>query len=440
MKSVDTIFALSSGSLPSGVALVRVSGPHVRAVLETMTGGVPEPRQARLRAIRSVEGELLDRGLVIYFPGARSFVGEDTAELHLHGGKAVVAAVLRALGRITGLRSAEPGEFTRRAFLNGKVDLLEAEALADLVKAETEFQRRLAQDNAGGAQAALYLGWRQRLIRARAMIEAAVDFSDEEDVPPDVATGIWADLHDLSADIDRHISGFQKAEIIRDGLDVVIVGPPNAGKSSLLNRLAQRDVAIVTEEPGTTRDLLEVALDLDERKVRLTDTAGIRTPEGRVEAIGIERAMRRAEQADLVLRLQPADDVTGAQSHPPLGVPVLDVISKADLDGEGLGPAGGLRVSVLTGEGIDGLIGFLGSAAREATDTSGRVLPTRLRHIELLGEARGWLGKAVAGGSRPIELRAEELRLAAHALGRISGAVDVEDLLDVIFAEFCIGK
>ncbi|MBL8582166.1 MAG: tRNA uridine-5-carboxymethylaminomethyl(34) synthesis GTPase MnmE [Rhizobiaceae bacterium] len=440
MKSADTIFAVASGAAPSGIAVVRIAGPLVRDVLAAMTGGVPSERLATLAPIRSPEGEVLDRGLVLFFAGPRSFVGEDSAELHLHGGKAVVEAVLSALGRLSGLRPAEPGEFTRRAFMNGKIDLLEAEALADLVQAETEFQRRFALSGAGAAQSQLYETWRRSLIRVRALLEAEVDFSDEDDVPDDATASAWRELRRLSADITTHLQGFATAGIIRDGFDVVIVGAPNAGKSSLLNRLAGREAAIVTDEPGTTRDLVEVFLDLAGIKVRVTDTAGLRAPEGRVEAIGIERAMQRAREADLVLVLRGADDDHG------IGIdglddatPVLRVMSKQDL---GVGRALGdeLAVSALAGTGVDALLERIGVAARQAAGSAGQVLPTRRRHVDCLSEAQNWLSRALDGSRGEPELRAEELRLACNALGRLSGSVDVEDLLDVIFGEFCIGK
>lgn len=262
MSSTDTIVALSSGRLPAGVAVVRMSGPATRFVLETMVGEIPQPRHARLCVVRAADGQAIDRGLVLFFPGPASFTGEDCAELHLHGGRAVVSKVLESLADSSGVRLAEAGEFTRRAFLNGKLDLLQAEALADLVSAETEAQRRLAMRNSEGAQTALYQEWRHTLLRSRALIEAELDFSDEQDVPGSVSDTIWPALSALASDMARHIDGYKRAEMVRDGFEVVIVGRPNAGKSSLLNVLARRDVAIVSDEPGTTRDLVEVVLDI----------------------------------------------------------------------------------------------------------------------------------------------------------------------------------
>jgi tRNA modification GTPase len=449
----DTIVALSSGRLPAGIALVRVSGKQTRFVIETIFGRLPEPRVATYGALRTARGERIDSGLVLFFPGPHSFTGEDSAEFQIHGGKAAVAALLNNLTAFPGVRHAEAGEFTRRAFLNGKLDLVETEALADLISAETEAQRKLAVLNAEGAQSRLYATWRQRLIHARAMIEAELDFADESDVPGSVAETVWDDMRKLSAELRGHIGDYHRAEIIRDGFDVVIVGAPNVGKSSLLNTLARREVAIVSDEPGTTRDLVELSLDLDGLKVRLTDTAGIRHGAGKVEAIGIERAKQRAEAADLVLLLVDASAEAG--ERPSLDNPnIIHIWTKADLvpgedipiaPDEATGPGimarrPTLKVSSLTGQGIGELLAVLGEKAKEAAGKSGDILPSRLRHVDLLNETAAYLDAALAGNDKDLELRADDLRLAADRLGRISGAVDVEDLLDVIFSQFCIGK
>jgi tRNA modification GTPase len=440
----DTIFALSSGRLPSGVAVVRISGAGTRSALEALTGKVPKNRLAAYLPVRSRDsGEIIDRGLVIFFKAPRSFTGEDCAELQLHGGKAVVAAVLEELGRMDSFRHAEAGEFTRRAFLNGKIDLVGAEALADLISAETEAQRRFAAMNVEGGQAVLYAEWRRRIIHARAMIEAELDFSDESDVPGSVSDQVWTDMARLTDEIRTHISGYHAAEIIRDGYQVVILGAPNAGKSSLLNALARRDVAIVTDEPGTTRDLVEVALDLSGIKVVVVDTAGIREAAGRVEAIGIERALKRADQADLVLELTAVDD---PHAIPPstAGVARIRVGSKIDVLAQGaqagLGDTYDFLISAKSGIGIGDLLSAIGERAATAGNPSSEVLPSRLRHVELLERCAAALERAVGRDTLALELRAEELREAGFALGKISGAVDVEDLLDTIFSEFCIGK
>ncbi|MBZ9698946.1 MULTISPECIES: tRNA uridine-5-carboxymethylaminomethyl(34) synthesis GTPase MnmE [unclassified Mesorhizobium] len=442
MISGDSIVALSSGRLPAGVAVLRISGPQTRFVIETIVGGMVKARAAVLRRFRAPDGTVLDNGLVLFFPGPASFTGEDVAEFHVHGGRAVVARMLETIADFDGVRHAEPGEFTRRAFFNGKVDLVETEALADLVNAETEAQRRFAIQNAGGAQSALYLGWRRRLIHARAMIEAEIDFADEDDVPGSVSDTVWSDVRSMISEIDRHIAGFHAAEIIRDGFEVVILGAPNAGKSSLFNALARRDAAIVTDEPGTTRDLLEVVLDLRGLRVRLTDTAGLREAPGKIEAIGIEKARAKADCADLLLLLEDAADPKDAGPLP-MSTPALRVGTKLDLLGKGATQdAAGLYefgISVVDGTGVDGLLAEIGRRAAEAAGVSGDVLPSRLRHVELLDAANRHLHRA-ADERMPQELRAEELRLAADRLGRIVGAVEVEDLLDVIFSQFCIGK
>jgi tRNA modification GTPase len=438
----DSIYALSSGRLPAGVAVVRLSGQHTRTALRVLTGWVPEPRVMRLAAIRDGEGVVLDQGLTVFFPGPGSFTGEDSCEFHLHGGRAVVAALLEAIGRVEGFRHAEAGEFSRRAFLNGKIDLTGAEALSDLVSSETEAQRRFALLNASGAQSELYGNWRRRIIHARAMIEAELDFADQEDVPGSVSGQVWSDVKAMIAEIDRHVASYRRAEIIRDGYKVVIIGAPNAGKSSLLNALAGRDVAIVTEEPGTTRDLVEVTLDLDGIKVTVIDTAGIREAAGRVEAIGIARALQSAEAADLVLNVEDMESTGGGRSETIATKEHLLVGTKSDL----LLSTAVMRypydftISTKTGSGLSELLEAIGKRAAAAAGRVGDVLPSRLRHVELLCRCRAELAQAVGHPASALELSAEDLRKASDSLGRIVGAVDVEDLLDTIFSSFCIGK
>lgn len=431
----DTIFALSSGALPSGVAVVRLSGSHVRAALEAIAGRVPPARVATLCRLRDRDGGQIDRGLVLFFAGPASFTGEDCGELHVHGGRAVVATLLRRLGGLPGLRQSEAGEFTRRAFLNGKIDLTGAEGLADLLAAETEAQRRLAVENAEGGQRTLYADWRSRLVHARAMIEAELDFADEADVDGSVSERIWKDLGELSGEIARHCTGFSAAEIVREGFRVALMGAPNAGKSSLLNALARREVAIVTDVPGTTRDPIEVALDLRDLKVVVTDTAGLRDTEDTVERIGVSRALEVAARADLVLEL--IDVRNDSAKTLVAGKPVLRIGTKCDLAHRSR-DAFDLKISVVTGEGIAALLDMIAARAEDATAASSSVVPTRLRHIELLEETRRYIAAALS--PKALELRAEDLRLASESLGRIIGAIDVEDLLDVIFSQFCIGK
>ncbi|MGX5848488.1 tRNA uridine-5-carboxymethylaminomethyl(34) synthesis GTPase MnmE [Mesorhizobium sp. PL10] len=440
MISGDSIVALSSGRLPAGIAVIRISGPKTRFVVETIAGSMVKDRAATLRRLRAADGSLIDNGLVLFFPGPKSFTGDDVAEFHVHGGRAVAGKMLETIAGLDGVRHAEPGEFTRRAFLNGKLDLVETEALADLVNAETEAQRRFAVQNAEGVQSALYLGWRRRLIHARAMIEAEIDFADEDDVPGSVSDTVWSDVKAMIGEIGRHIDGFHAAEIIRDGFEVVILGAPNAGKSSLFNALARREAAIVTDEPGTTRDLLEVVLDLNGLRVRITDTAGLREAPGKVEAIGIEKARAKAHTADLMLLLEDLASPT-AVGEIPADIPALRIGTKVDLlKGQRPLATYDALISTVEGTGLAELVAEIGGRAAAAIGDAGDILPSRLRHVELLKETKLYLASALSGAESGQELRAEELRLAADRLGRIVGAVDVEDLLDVIFSQFCIGK
>lgn len=434
----DTIFALSSGRLPSGVAVVRISGPKVRFALETMIGSVPEPRYAAYRTFRCRNGDAIDRGLALFFAGPGSFTGEDCAEFHLHGGKAVVEKLLLELGELSGCRIAEAGEFTRRAFSNSKMDLTIAEGLADLIAAETEGQRRLALQVASGTQRALYTNWRHQLLRARAFIEAELDFADESDVPGSVSEQVWQSLRTLKREIESHIASGKRASMLRDGLHVVIAGAPNAGKSSLLNFLAGREVAIISEEAGTTRDLLEVKLDLGGIPVYVTDTAGLRETNSNVEKIGIERARARMADADLVLLLEDMND--------PVRITIDEqpsdlwrIGTKADLDHAAV-EGWDYRVSTKTGDGLDELLNALQAFAEAEIGQIEDAVPTRQRHISLLRSTITEIDRALEGEHLPLELRAENMRLASQYLGRITGDVDVEEILDVIFSQFCIGK
>ncbi|WP_265516223.1 tRNA uridine-5-carboxymethylaminomethyl(34) synthesis GTPase MnmE [Nitratireductor luteus] len=434
----ETIYALSSGGLPSGIAVVRLSGPHTRSVVEQIAGSVPPPRQAKLVRFQNREGGVIDTGLCIFFPGPASFTGEDCAEFHLHGGRAVVRAMLELISSFRGTRAAEAGAFTQRSFLNGKMDLTAAEALADLIDAETEAQRLFAIANNSDAHRQLYSGWRRILLEARALLEAELDFSDEGDVPGSVSDRVWTDLAKLLSAIRTHASGYHRAEIVREGLSIVILGAPNSGKSSLLNALAKRDVAIVTDEAGTTRDLLEISLDIAGMKVNLVDTAGIRERAAKVEAIGIERALKRAGEADLILYLQ---DATNPKSVPlPDMAPILRVGTKADLLANPHHEKWDRLVSTVNGSGLVELLEEIEKLCRPLQESTGEILPFRSRHIEELRTAAECLEAAVESISMDLELRAEDLRRAADALGRICGDIGTEEVLGEIFSSFCIGK
>ncbi|MDX0065497.1 tRNA uridine-5-carboxymethylaminomethyl(34) synthesis GTPase MnmE [Sinorhizobium meliloti] len=439
MLSIDTIYALSSGSLPAGVAIIRVSGPETADALVRLCGTLPPPRIATLRTIRTRNGETLDSGLVLYFPAPASFTGEDCCELQVHGGRAVVSAILDELAAIGGLRHAEAGEFARRAFQNGKLDLVEVEGLADLIAAETEMQRRLAIEQSGGGQSALYAGWARRLTHSRAMIEAELDFADEDDVPGSVSAVIWEDVGRLRQEIDGHIARAGLAEIIRDGLKIVIAGEPNAGKSSLLNALARRDIAIVTEVAGTTRDVLSVDLSLAGFSVKLFDTAGLRETDELVEREGIRRARQVIADADLVLLLSEKSGYFRIDEVLPENVPVIRVATKVDRPSPSWAPSDAdIFLSTRTGEGMADLLTALQSHLPDLAGRTALAMPSRKRHVDCLRQASAALERSLI--SSDLELRAEQLRQAGDALGRITGRVDVENLLDVIFSEFCIGK
>lgn len=438
MSPTDTIFALSSGSLPSGVAIVRVSGAQVDVVLAALVPGKSvDVRDAALRRIVGRDGVLIDRGLVIRFAAPASFTGEDVAEFHLHGGRATVNALLRELGTFPGTRHAEAGEFTRRAFINGKLDLTAAEALSDLIAAETEMQRRFALQRADGVQARLFADWRARLVHLRSLVEAVVDFSDEDDVSDAALGRADTDLDQLVMDMDRHLIASGPVEIIRDGLRVAIIGAPNAGKSSLLNYLAGREVAIVTDEAGTTRDVLEVQLDLDGYKIILVDTAGLRESDSVPEQIGIARAKEVAASAHVILHLIDSTSPGPAPFDVPQNVKTVDVSSKADI-GDGRHVSSNLSISVKTGEGIQQLISRLTEIAEQAGDAVIPTAPASERQMHLLKTVRAELDRAKL--ALEAELTAEHLRLAADALGRMTGEIGTEEVLGAIFANFCIGK
>ncbi len=436
-----TIFALSSAPGRAGVAVIRVSGDRARDAVEALTGRAPPaPRQAVLAGLRDGAGTLIDHGLCLWFGAPASFTGEDVCEFQIHGGRAVIAALLGALGQIEGLRPARPGEFTRRAVEHGKFDLTAAEALGDLVAAETEQQRLLALRQQEGALGELYERWRRQLIRALAWAEAVIDFGEEE-VPESVWTKVTRDARVLANEMQQHLNDGQRGELIRDGLTIAVVGPPNAGKSSLVNILARRDVAIVAPTAGTTRDLIEVRLDLSGYAVTLVDTAGLREAGEEIEAEGIRRSLARARSADLRLLLLDASAPQTSDLVPLEVRSTADIVVWNKVDRARVPEAGGLAISARTGEGVPDIIEALAERVRERLESPSEApVLTRARHRKAVEEAVTALKRALLVPEGAPELMAEDLRLAGRALGQITGAVDVEELLDVIFKDFCIGK
>jgi tRNA modification GTPase len=450
--ATDTIFALSSGRPPAAIAVVRISGPRASAALEALIGRVPAPRRATLARVREPStGETIDEAVVLWFPGPKSETGEDTAEVQLHGGRAVIAAVLAALATVPGLRPAEAGEFTRRAFENGRLDLTRVEGLADLIYADTDVQRRQAYRQHQGLLGNRAEYWRATLIQTIALVEAGIDFSDEGDVPANTLGPALEAAQQLHKEIEGALADSHRGERLRDGLVVAIAGPVNVGKSSLLNRIARRDAAIVSPLAGTTRDIIEVHLDLDGYPVTMLDTAGIRPSDDPIEQEGVRRALERASTADLVLWVVDVSAAHGAVlEDAAMQFPEtarLVVYNKVDLVAAPKPnevpclPDRSLAISAKTGKGFNELLQKLTEYARHHLGSTEPALVTRQRQRHMLEEAATALGRAIAEGKNQREdIVAEELRLAARALGRLTGRVDVEDVLEVIFRDFCIGK
>jgi tRNA modification GTPase len=447
----STIFALSSGRLPAAIAVVRVSGPRAGEALMALARRMPPPREAMLARLRDpADGEAIDDALVLWFPGPHSETGEDTVEFHLHGGRAVVAAVVTVLGRLPGFRPAQPGEFTRRAFENGKLDLTGVEGLADLIGAETEAQRRQAFRQLRGLLGERAEEWRSRLIAALALVEAIIDFPDEGDVPHDLVAPALAIARELHEEIGALLGDQRRGERLREGPVVAIAGPVNVGKSSIINRLSGRPAAIVSPHAGTTRDVIEVNLDLGGYPVTILDTAGIRDSDDPVEQEGMRRARERASQADLTLWVVDATDPDPApppmddrEQSPKISV-VLNKTDIAQSDRndypDWLRGHKCLAISAKTGESFDDLLRMLKEFLVDAFSTSESVLITRERHRHLLASCQQALDRALSEPCGREDIIAEELRLAARDLGRLTGRVDVEEVLDVIFRDFCIGK
>ena len=433
----DTIFALASGGVRAGVAVIRLSGPKADEALATLSRKpLPAVRKAVVRTLFGTSGdERLDDALVLRFAGPNSYSGENLVELQVHGGRAVIDGVLAALSALPGLRLAEPGEFTRRAVENGRLDLTQAEAVNDLIAAETEAQRRQALRQLGGALGALYENWRSDGIRAAAWLEAVIDFADE-DIPESALATARAALIGLAKSIAEHLDDKRRGEILRDGMRVAILGAPNAGKSSLLNALAKRDVAIVSDIAGTTRDVIEVKLDIGGYPVVVADTAGLRETNDRIESEGVRRAMRRAEEADLRLLLCDGAKSDSEAPKLPGDAPTMTICTKGDIATKRAHQ--GLWISTVTGEGMNVLVTELGEHAKRMMDTREAPTVTRARHRDALREAANAFERAAR--TEQADLAAEEARVALRALGRITGRVDIDNLLDVVFRDFCIGK
>jgi tRNA modification GTPase len=456
----QTIFALASGRPPNAISVVRVSGPKANVAVQTLAGRIPAPRVATRGLLFNADQGPVDDAVILWFPAPASATGEDVAEFHVHGGRAVLSALFAALSSIDGLRPAEPGEFTRRAFENGKLDLTEAEGLDDLIHADTDRQRRHALRQLKGLLGDRARSWRAQIIEASALIEAGIDFSDEGDVPAELMAPALAKIRALHGEIAEVLAAQGRSERLREGLVVAIAGPPNVGKSTLINQLARRDIAIVSPHAGTTRDVIEVQLDLDGLPVTVIDTAGIRETDDPVEQEGVRRARARAAEADLVLWLVDDDahePVLGSETAAWVVRNKIDLTALSPhaagmrIDAANMGQAeGGLRqdrrradfaISARRGDGVSELVQALVGFAQDYFGSDEGGLISRERQRTLLRETAAALQRSIdAAASGSEELVAEDLRAATYSLGRLLGRVDVEDILDKIFREFCIGK
>jgi len=436
----DTICALASGPPPSAIAIIRISGPDVRTVCEhLLTHGLPKPRKAVFGRIIDRSGDVIDEGLAVFMPGPASYTGEDTAELYLHGGIAVIEHALDAICSFENVRLADAGDFTRQAFENGKLDLVEAEGVADLIDAETRAQKHLALDQLDGRLSRQYDAWRSALLDVLVLLEASIDFPDEDDAPDETGGQVSISLRKMEASLVEALEDDAVGERIRDGFHIAIVGPPNAGKSSLLNRLARREAAIVSDIPGTTRDVVEVRLKIGGQVVWVADTAGLREAADFIEAEGVRRAQERAASADLRIQVRAAD---GPLDYSDCGADDILVANKLDLAGQGLLPEGVIAISAATGEGMPDLERRVERIIRHKAGSIGAPLITRRRHRLALESALFHVKQAAdllerGGGA---ELVAEDVRLASRQLSGLIGVIGVEEILGAVFSSFCIGK
>ncbi len=439
MINSDTIFAVSSGSGMAGIAVIRMSGGKSGNVLASIAGSLPLPRLASLRQLRIPgSGEVIDQALVLWMPGPSSATGEDIVEFHVHGSQAVFDTMFGVFRTVDGVRLAEPGEFTRRAFINGRMDLVEAEGLADLILARTEAQRRMAMHHMLGRASSAYEVWRTELISILARLEAAIDFVEEDGVAAAALAEVKPKTIDLVERLSRAAAEADRAGALRSGVKVVFAGAPNVGKSTLLNLVAAREAAIVSSHPGTTRDVIEVSIVLGGVPVILTDTAGLRSEShDEIENIGMQRAKAEVGAADILVWVT-SIDVSEEMENP--GIPTLRVLNKSDLPGDAMHEEAHLKISAKTGEGVSDLIAELERLVRERFGGMEQASVIRARHKDAVEESIRFLNDSLLYGADQIELAAECLRKACFSIARVTGRVDVEDLLDKIFSEFCIGK
>lgn len=436
---MDTIFALSSGILPSGVAIIRISGDETVNIVKCLTSSkLPKARFMQYSKFITPQGSVIDTGMVVYFKKPHSFTGEDSAEFHIHGSKATVSLFLKTLSMFKNCRMATAGEFSQRSFLNGKMDLIQAESLADLLEAETEAQRKLTIAGTSKQLTALYSDWRQKLLKSMAYLTSILDFSDEEDVNDLNTDFIWDELKDLVKSIENHLFYAQSSEIIKNGLKIVLVGKPNAGKSSLLNKICGKDIAIVSEIPGTTRDILEGKLILNDINVFFYDTAGIRNTNDIIEILGIDKTKKYIEEADLIFYMKDINDLDNDISN--FDKPVWKLNTKCDVSRETSNNKYEFFISIYNEDSIKNILCAISKYLDKYIPKQGDILPARHRHINLLKYTIHDIKIAIEREELPIEIRAEYIRSAAYHIGKIIGKVDIENVLDVVFSKFCIGK